>query len=229
MSADNTDFNHLIDVSSSLGVEEGDTSIKDILSMDYEFFSSYIDDLYFIEANMVYMNYVCDVPQMVIADIFNMRQYGVSKRIYSAFRRLSIRMKAPDSNLSDSYNFLSKILPKSQAYILTIWYSLKTVISVAKTAKASGLSVTQALKDSEEILRELYQTNTLEDFKYILTDNMRLKDIDIEFLKSLEDKSNFLVVKHKIGNHLKYIEELINYNSRGSHSFRKDWIGDGSE
>jgi hypothetical protein len=219
------DFNYLIDIQSTKEEEAKDfESLKDIIKEEYLFFSKYLNDLYFVEANIVYMNYVANVPQVKIAEIFNIKQYGVSKRISSALKRLSIQLKAPDSQVKDSYIFLNKLISHPKSYVIVIWYALKTISAVALSARASNSIISQTISETKKTLKDYAECNNVHEFVKVMALNKRVEELDEDFIESLHnDYSFFLVVRHKIKSHIKYIEELQSYNSRGSHNFRKDW------
>jgi hypothetical protein len=218
------DFEYLVDISSTKEDEEQEVSVKDFLQKEYNYLAPYIDNLYYIEANIVFLNYVCKVPQVLISDIFSIKQYGVSKRISSALKRLSIQLKSPDKKLKDSYDFLKNIMPSVNAYVLLIWYDIKTVYATTLIVRASNLAVSSNMNKMEEYLRLLAESPNAFEMKKIIYKHLESFEINTDFLDAItEEPSYFLVVKHKINIHLAYIEELKNYNSRGSHNFRREW------
>lgn len=205
-------------------IQNEDDKLKDIIKENYEYLAPYINSLYYIEANILYLNYVHKVPQTVIADIFQMTQYGVSKRIVSALKRLSIFMSTPNQDVADSFEFLKNIISNNEAMAITLFYSHKTIHTVSRVLRASNLSITQTLKRNLNMLRTLRDTADVVEFKKLILERKLLIEINEEFMDMISNSTGyFLVVRHTIDLHIKYLESLKEYNSRGSHSFRKGW------
>lgn len=219
------DKDYLIDVASTVdnAVME-DEKLRDIIKDNYEYLAPYIDSLYYVEANIIYLNYVHNVPQVLIAEIFNMTQYGVSKRIMSALKRLSIFMSIPNQDTADNYNFLKKFLPNSRATAITMFYSLKTVHTVSRVLRASNLTVTDVINDTMDFMLELQAITEPLEFKKKVCEIKPDIEVDYDWLESLTDEDGmFLVTRHTINTHYLYLKSLKDYNSRGSHNFRKEW------
>lgn len=51
--------NNYIDYLSTLPQEEAGDTLKDLMRDNYEFFKHYIDELFHVEANYIYLNLVC--------------------------------------------------------------------------------------------------------------------------------------------------------------------------
>lgn len=219
------DKDYLIDVASTLdnsGME--DEKLRDIIKDNYEYLAPYIDSLYYVEANIIYLNYVHNVPQVLIAEIFNMTQYGVSKRIMSALKRLSIYMSIPNQDTADNYNFLKRFLPNSRATAVAMFYSLKTVHTVSRVLRASNLTVTDVINETMDFMLELQAITEPIEFKKKIYDIKPDIEIDFKWLEALtEEDGLFLVTRHTINTHYLYLKSLKDYNSRGSHNFRKEW------
>jgi len=218
-------FDYMVDIASTIDQEEtGKTAIKDLVAKEYDYLAPYIDGLFFVEANIVFLNYVSGVSQTVISDIFNIKQYGVSKRISSALKRMSIQLKAPDKNVSDSFKFLNLILPSSDAYMMSVRYSLKTLSKTTSTVMGSIIAVTKISKEVEERLQELSNISDALQFKNNIIKYKPEEELNEGFFNRLsDDVSYFMVVRHTIDTHIRYIEELNQYNSRGSHNFRNEF------
>ena len=217
-------FDYLMDIGGSEVASNQDIQedIKDLIASEYNFLYPYIDSLYFIEANSIYLNYIAKITQTEIANIFNIKQYGISKRISSALKRLNIQLKAPDGDTEDSYKFISNILSPTSSYTLVIWYNLKTVSATTQILRASSNAVTKVLRDIKDQLLKLRSCEDSRSMVAKIIEYQKGKIYNEEFLLDLlENKSSYYVVKHKIGNHINYIQELLDYNSRGSHNFRK--------
>lgn len=221
------DRNFLIDVASVeklQTVEAEEDKIKDIIKDNYDYLAPFIDSLYYIEANIIYLNYVQGVPQEIIGNIFQITQYGVSKRIVSALKRLAIYMSIPDKDTSDSYHFLKKLIPNSEATAITMFYSLKTVHTVSRVLRASNITVTKVKETVTKNLEELQDISEPLEFKRYILNIKPSIEIDEEFMSRIsEEEGFFLVVRHTINTHIQYLKALNEYNSRGSHNFRKEW------
>lgn len=220
------DFNHLVDIASSIEpTDNSEESMKSIIEAEYPYLASYIDSLYFIESNILFLNYVQNVPQREVAEMFNIKQYGVSKRVASAIKRLSIHLKAPNKEAKDSFLFLDKLLTYEDAYNLTVRYSLKTLALSASVIKGSTTSVTKSSRKSEKLLKEYsLLTDPLEFVLKVIGVKKGAGNCDLDFLdKLLKDTSYFMVIRHTVDTHLQYIDELNRYNSRGSHNFRSEF------
>ena len=219
------DKDYLIDVASTVEASDPeDEKLKDIIKDNYEYLAPYIDSLYYVEANIIYLNYVHNVPQSLIAEVFNMTQYGVSKRIMSALKRLSIFMSIPNQDTADNYDFLKKFLPNSRATTITMFYSLKTVHTVSRVLRASNLTVTSVIKETMELMLELQEITDVLEFKKRIFELKPRIEIDEQWMENLTDEEGlFLVTRHTINTHYLYLKSLKDYNSRGSHNFRKEW------
>lgn len=219
------DKDYLIDVASTVDTADTeDEKLKDIIKENYDYLAPYIDSLYYIEANIIYLNYVHNVPQSLIAEVFNMTQYGVSKRLMSALKRLSIFMSTPNSDTADNYDFLKKFLPNSRATAIVMFYSLKTVHTVSRVLRASNLTVTETINEAMEFMEEIQDITEPLEFKKKILELKPSIELDHEWLEALSEENGFfLVTRHNIATHYLYLKALKDYNSRGSHNFRKEW------
>jgi hypothetical protein len=66
---------------SSLTPAESEETMKDLFAQNFDFIRPYLDEIYWVNAMVIYANLVCGVNQRALAKFFKMSQYGVSKKI----------------------------------------------------------------------------------------------------------------------------------------------------
>ena len=57
-----------------------------------------LDKMVWVDANIIYLNKVYDIPQHRIAEYLGISQYGVSKRLRKAMERLKVKVKCPEGD-----------------------------------------------------------------------------------------------------------------------------------
>lgn len=82
----------------------------EILTEAYYTLKPHLDSMVWPECNILYLNQIYRIPQRKIGEYIGLSQYGVSKRLHSAIRRLKMKLKCPEHSLSTAKQELSTIL-----------------------------------------------------------------------------------------------------------------------
>lgn len=133
----------------------GYDSVSTLFQSDFDSLRPYLCSLFWVDANVVYLNQGFNVSQMLIADYLGISQLGVSKRLHSAYEKIKFILTKPTQDLSELQSTLSKIVCGKDLYIII---SLSNTCSIAITAlllNESRFNVTNCLKSFIAKLQQL--------------------------------------------------------------------------
>lgn len=209
---------------------EDKEDIRTLIKDCFEFIKPYMDELFWVEANIIYLNYVHNISQHTIAKYLDVTQLAVSKRLHSGVKKLKLALKRPTKNSMEVLDFLGKVLPEKKAYIAMVYYFSKSYSHTAILCEMSVTRVREIILHLIEVLREVKEADDSRLVKVVKTHSEVINIPDIvmknndtkryEFLKDLEiHKRDF---RESVGKYLEYYELLISSNNFGDYLFKRD-------
>lgn len=224
--------NNYIDYLSTLPQEEAGDTLKDLMRDNYEFFKHYIDELFHVEANYIYLNLVCGVSQTRIAEIIGVSQYGVSKRIASGLNKLSYLLKIPEKSKQVVKEDLYELLPLFEADVTFNYYFMKTYALTGRVMVIDANLVNNIIFNSLQMLDKLAKSNTLTEFISNYLKNHRInigsiRDLELRYpdiykkIVHFRDQPEELETNTlKASRYHTYIKGLIKVASYGDYTFK---------
>lgn len=223
---------HYIDYLSTLPQDEMGDTLKDLMRDNYEFFKHYLDELYHVESNYIYLNLVCGVSQTRIGKMVGVSQYGVSKRISSGLNKLSYLLKIPEKNKSIVKQDLDMLLPLLEADILFNYYFLKTYALTGRVMNIDHNLVNNLVTSGIQILVRLSESDSLGKFISIYLESHKITFKSINDLKvkypyiynkiiHIKDNPDELEMnKLKASRYHNYLKGLLKISSYGDYTFK---------
>lgn len=225
---DETTLDYLANLSQD---QEGET-LKDLMREHYDIFRPYLDSLFHVEANCIYLNLICGVPQTKIGEVLGISQYGVSKRVRGGLNKLIHLVKIPETNRVILRQDFETLLPRNKSEVLFLYYFLRTFALVSRIMRVDpNIINTMVLKSVEDLLR-YSQCDNLKSFMvaYLETHEIKspsLKALSVnhpdhfQFLDSLRsDGSKYEQLVIASARYYKYISGLLTYSSYGDYTFK---------
>ena len=144
------------DYISTLSPKESKETIKELCQNNFYFLRPYMDELFWVDSNVVFLNLVCGVPQMVVARIMGSSQLGVSKRVRTSWKKIRNILLRPEKDVVRVRKDFQMILGKSLVETAVVYYQLKTFSVTAKflggvKEGAVRVRVHQVLEQLEEV------------------------------------------------------------------------------
>lgn len=72
--------------------------LKTLIQDCYEFLKPFLDRMVWVECNTIYLNQIHRISQTDVGNYLGISQYGVSKRLRTAIRRLKMKLKCPETD-----------------------------------------------------------------------------------------------------------------------------------
>ena len=175
----------------------------------------YVNQLFWVNAVILYMNTYLKIPQVVIANFFGMSQYGVSKRYRSSKKKLKNIMRKPFTSRDKLFSYMSVILPCDIAEVMSLYYNFN-LVSVSNqiiSSTVSSISFTTKINKGMSILKTYY-------------DSIDDKDNFIKLIKRYNPDFNYSENDvDKLTNFVKrvyeYISDIKSQHLYGSYMFKK--------
>lgn len=217
--------------SQDLITPEDKEDIRTLIKDCFDFVKPYLDELMWVEANIIYLNYVHDVPQSTIANLIGITQLGVSKRLHSGIRKLKIVISRPTKDSREVLSFLRGFFSERDCNILLQYYFFKTY---SLTSVMCGMSITgvrdivlNCVKNMESLLnlqsgdrnlfiRELKKCRGVE-----FTPNSHINKETLDLISRIED-GELQEIKVTLDKYYTYLSMLTNCNSFGDYLFKRD-------
>jgi hypothetical protein len=221
-----------IDYLSTLPQNEVGESLKDLIRDNYDFFKHYLDELFHIEANYIYLNLVCGVSQTRIAEMIGVSQYGVSKRITAGLNKLSYLIRIPEKNRAVVKKDLSILLPTLEADVVFNYYFMKTYALTGRLMNLDHNLVNSVVTSGINMLHKLAKATDLRSFltTFIANHNLNIKSMqELEvyhpavfdkcvYFKNHPEEIEGLVLSAQ--RYVTYIQNLIKVSSYGDYTFK---------
>jgi len=98
------------------------SDIKPLFNSDPQYMLSVSNDLYTLDFVLCYLNYGCWTSQSTIANLLNISQFAVSKRLASLDDKIYLRFLRPITNTTYLREYLNIFFPPNVAENLLIYY-----------------------------------------------------------------------------------------------------------
>lgn len=221
-----------IDYLANINNSELGESLKDLMRDYYEFFMPYLDELYHVEANFIYLNMICGVSQARIASIVGISQYGVSKRVKAGLNKLTNLIKIPEKDKKRVRYDLEFLLPLDQSELIFNYYFFRTF---ALTGRMLGLDSSLVNSQVDKIVKALRQYEVCDNLKsfiatYINTHGLKGKTFTwikqeqplhyhrmMQIRDGLED---YKLMSAQARRYATYLDSLVHISSYGDYTFK---------
>jgi hypothetical protein len=225
------DQNYL-DYLANISTEDMGESLRTLVKEYYDSFKPYLDELYHIEANYIYLNVVCGVPQVLIADTVGVSQYGVSKRVTGGFKKLEYLLKIPEKSRPIVSGDFEAILPPYMSETLFSYYFLRTFALTARVLDLDPNVVNVTVSEAINYLDKYSKCDTLTQLIQVYLQShgctfKSLKDLEhnhpaeylqICFLRDNPDEAEMIPIK--ASRYKEYLSGLIKNSSYGDYTFK---------
>jgi hypothetical protein len=195
---------------SSLTPAESEDSIKDLFRDNFDFISFYLDDIYFISANVIFLSWACGVSQKAIGKVFGISQCGASKQVKSARRKIRHSFLKPETNPVQVREDLECLLPQAYVETVVLYYYMHMYSVVAQVmGEVTEGAVRSRVNRSLGVLSSLMECKESEDYYRILCEAGVSRMSDYEFGVNAARRYHI------------YLLEITSTASYGDHQFRK--------
>jgi len=214
--------NNYWDYISTLDTRESEEDIRELIKENFQFLKPYLNELFYVEANYIYLNYVFDIPQAKIAELFGVSQYGVSKRIKSALEKINNLFKRPENNRNIVRQDFKNLLPNYLVEIAVIYYFMKTFSITSEITGFTYGNLRNKLYDVINLLDKYSKVKTHQEFVKLYKRTKKEKNQNIYYMNSLKDKSIFELEVTKAKRYYDYLNKLIKSSNYGDYTFKRD-------
>lgn len=128
--------------------------ITELLKECYEWIAPYLERMFWVDANVIYLNKIHRVPQRDIGGYLGISQLGVSKRIRSAMKKLKLRVKEPELDLTIVKDELAQILPPAHHSVAMLIYTYQCKSVVIRLLQIRNKEYNRWI---DEILRKIQE------------------------------------------------------------------------
>lgn len=196
----------------------GKFTIRDFLQEAPETTDALLRELCYIESDFIYLNHLCEVPQSVIAKMYELSQYGVSKRISGGLRKLKTILQIPESNISIVRKDLQYILPRSQLEITLLYYKLRVISIVTLVTGIESSRVKETLARAIQNLQLFIDSGGKRVAR--LQDNSYSPEEQREVIAFLKDDDDRDMIVNAADRYLKYILKVKTQFNYGDFDFK---------
>ena len=143
------------DYVSTLDVVEPRGTIRELVKDAYPLFLTFLEELFFIEANLIFLNIVHEIPQQEIASVImrgGISQMGVSKRVNSGMKKIKTLVKRPEIDRNIIREDLKLLLPFQYREVVQLYYFYKTYAFVSELTGLSTSGVRNRVGEAVKIL-----------------------------------------------------------------------------
>jgi len=209
---DNSYWDYVSVNKSDDGNREG---IKDLIKDSFLTVVPYLNQLYWVDAIVFYMNAYLDIPQVKIAEILGLSQFGVSKRYRSSIKKLKSVFNKPFKDTGILIDRLGVILPESYIEKIILYYFFTTFsLSAKMSGDMSPSSVVLKINKITDVLVEYAEADTKEQFISLV------KKYKPDMIDKDLDNLDWEVYYTTVVKLLRYINTLKSTHSYGSYIFK---------
>lgn len=143
------------DYVSTLDTVEPRETIRELVKAAYPLFLTFLDELFFIEANLIFLNLVHEIPQQEIASVImrgGISQMGVSKRVNAGMKKIKTLIKRPEIDRNIIRTDLQMLLPKQYVEVVQLYYFYKTYAFVSELTGLSTSGVRNRVNEAVKLL-----------------------------------------------------------------------------
>lgn len=206
------------DYISVMDKKDAEESIKDLFQDAFKFIELFVQELFWIDQNFLYLNLVCNVPQTKIASMFGVSQLAVSKRVRSAVKKLRMIISKPESDSLVLRNNLSLLLPCNMVEIMMVYYRFGTYSITSKIVDKSGNNIKSVVNQSQKWLEKVANVKNKFELENLLFKIHKSKIISKEIVDSIHDLES---MKYKAKQYFDFFSLLMNQNNYSTYSWKK--------
>lgn len=198
-------------------VAEPNESVRDLMREQFEFTRTLLDAVFWVDSTCLYLNYVCTAPQASVAKLLGISQTGVSKRVRSAVKKISIILKKPESDLNQVRSDLSLFFNFHHVELLCLYYNLASFSVVSKVVnyEKTGtirVRILTTLAKLNQIASELSDAKTEDEIRSVLGVYLNTDSL------SSDDLHRIVTFTYR---YAEYFAVLVSVNSYSTHQFKK--------
>jgi hypothetical protein len=195
---------------STLTPAESEDSIRDLFRDNFDFISFYLDDIFYISANVIFMAWACGVSQKAIGRMFGISQCGASKQVKSARRKIRHSFLKPEANPEQVRDDLERLLPAPYVETVVIYYYVHMYSVVAKVIQdVTEGAVRSRVNRSLSVLGRVVMSKSEEEYYRVL------RESGVKRIGSYEWGVN------AARRYYSYLAEIVDTASYGEHQFCK--------
>lgn len=214
--------NNYWDYISTLDNKEMEEPLRELIKESFKFFNPYLNELFYIEANYIYLNYVWELPQALIGDLFGVSQYGVSKRIKSGLGKINTIFKRPENDRNIVRQDFKCLFQDDLVEILVLYYFMKTFSLVVSLTDISYGNMRNKVNAVIKYLKDYSEAENVQAFIRVYT-NIQDKNIDKLYIETLKNNDSFFINERvKTKRYYDYLSELIKTHNYGDYLFKRD-------
>jgi len=214
--------NNYWDYISTLDNKEIEEPLKELIKDAFKFFNPYLNELFYIEANYIYLNYVWDLPQALIGDLFGVSQYGVSKRIKSGVSKINTIFKRPENDRNTVRQDFKSLFPDEVVEIIVLYYFMKTFSLVVSLTDISYGNMRNKVNAVIKQLESYTEAKTVQEYIKVYQE-VNKGFIDKLYIDTLRANNSFyLNEKVKTKRYFDYLSELVTTHNYGDYLFKRD-------
>jgi len=214
--------NNYWDYISTLDNADMEEPLKELIKEAFKFFNPYLNELFYIEANYIYLNYVWDLPQALIGDLFGVSQYGVSKRIKSGVGKINTIFKRPENDRNIVRQDFKSLLPDEVVELVVLYYFLKTFSLVVSLTDISYGNMRNKINSIIEHLKSYTEAKTVQEYIKVYQE-VNKGFIDKLYIDTLRANDMFFRNEQvKTKRYYDYLSELITSHNYGDYLFKRD-------
>lgn len=198
------------DYISSLTPSESKETIKGLCQENFHFLRPVLDELFWVDSHVVFLNLVCGVPQMKIASIMGTSQLGISKRVRSAWKKIRVILMRPESDVFKIRSHFHCILSGSLVETALIYYQIKTFSVTSRIL--GGVKEGAVRVRIHQVLEDLKKVKGCGNIREMVEAIREIKPLEEEFvLKRLSDMGEpyFEFLRDTAERYLGYFELVL--------------------
>lgn len=157
--------------------------IRELLKQSFTYINPYLDKLFWVEANAIYLNQIYDVAQVEIAKYLGISQLGVSKRVRSGIRKLKLRLLLSNTDLRTLRADLSQIFTGELLEYATLLCKVQSV-GVTNRILNKGRPTLNTITDT----LSLAKTQPLKAYRESTKDYRKLTEEELESIQRVATK-----------------------------------------
>lgn len=193
--------------------DEDSEDFTEVLTEAYDTLKPALDSMVWPECNILYLNQIYRVPQRKIGEYIGLSQYGVSKRLRAAIRRLKMKLKCPEQNLTKVRQELSLFLsPANLHSAMSYYYFNSFQISVFLNTRIHLTQLTHIL----EQFNTDYADGLKQGLQLTYKTNIELSK-NLQYQTQLNNKTEVLKIVNK---YLPYFQAIKEITTVGESAFK---------
>lgn len=185
-------------------------SIKTLLKDCFPFIKPHLDNLFWVEANSIYLNIVHYIPQTTIAEYLRVSQLGISKRIRSGIKKLKLRLMKPENNMRIVRQDFLELFTLDIAQVIIAYYQMHNISMLSRIYHAKNNEIRSKINRAY-IQLELINAGKVEDYISFVQPQHPLAVVD-----------NFESLQRVCQKYYSYFQEVKSLGTVGDFLFKRN-------